>query len=124
MIQCDQRYWVSQLIHLQPGRYMLTLRLPAFDRKTVPHSVELTRDAFMTSANAPQMLSAGYFWEGPQPQLVTSQPIPMGVRAINTGQATWLAHPQDLRGTTALEWRWFKGDQEISRLGGREAIGI
>jgi hypothetical protein len=105
-----------------PGRYLLTLRIPAFDRETAPHSVELTRDSFMTSANAPQMLSAAYFWEGPQPQLVTSQPIPIGVRTINTGQATWLANPKDLRGSIFLEWRWLKGDQEISSLGGQEPL--
>jgi hypothetical protein len=68
------------------------------------------------------MLSAAYFWEGPQPQLVISQPIPTGVRTINIGQTTWLADPTDLRGATSLEWRWFKGDREISNLGGRERL--
>jgi hypothetical protein len=105
-----------------PGHYMLTLRIPAFDRKTAPRSVELTRDVFVTSANAPQMLSAAYSWEGPQPHLVTSEPIPINVRTVNTGQATWLANPEDLRGRVFLGWRWFKGAQEISDLGGREPL--
>jgi len=104
------------------GRYLLTLQIPAFDRKTAPQSIELASNPFPTSANAPQMVSAAYAWEGPQPQLVTTGSIPMRVRTVNTGRAIWLADAEGVRGSVYLRWRWYKEDQEISGLGGREPL--
>jgi hypothetical protein len=105
-----------------PGHYLLTVQLPAVGSKTAHWAVELTADPFPTSLHNPQLLSAAYSWESPQPQMIIAQPVQMAIRAINTGRATWLARTEGDRGAVQLGWRWHKGDQVIPSLPGREVL--
>jgi hypothetical protein len=105
-----------------PGHYLLTVQVPVLGTKTPPWQVELTTDPFPTSLHNPQLLSAAYAWEGPQPHVIMDHPLPIALRAINAGRATWLAQSEDGKGAVRLGWRWYRGDQEISYPGGRELL--
>jgi hypothetical protein len=105
-----------------PGHYLLTVQLPAFHRKTAPRQVELTGDPFPTSLHNPQLLSAAYAGEGLQPHMILTRPVPIAIKAINTGRATWLAQTEDGMGAVRLGLRWRKGSQGIPSLKDREFL--
>ena len=105
-----------------PGHYLLTVQLPAVGSKTTSWQVELTAEPFPTSLHHPQLLSAAYSWKSLQPHMIMAQPVPIAIRAINTGRATWLAQTEDGKGAVRLGWRWYKGDQGILFLQERELL--
>lgn len=73
-----------------------------------------------TSSDAPQLLAASYTVKPIPPQVFPGEPIPISLRATNTGRAVWLASSKGDRGTVRLGWRWFRGDREIAA--GREPL--
>jgi hypothetical protein len=68
-----------------PGRYVLTVQLPAFGTMTSPWQVELTRDPFPTSLDDPRLLSAAYAWEGAQPHVIIDHPLPPSTQSNQHG---------------------------------------
>jgi hypothetical protein len=44
------------------------------------------------------------------------------LQVINTGKAVWLAQAENDRGAVRLGWRWFKGDERVPVLEGREHL--
>jgi hypothetical protein len=103
-----------------PGRYALSVFLPAFDFKATPKLMEISSSHYPESALAPHLLSAVYVLEEPVPQAVVSREINIILQALNTGRAVWLAHAKDDRGAVRLGWRWFKGKEGIPSQEGRE----
>jgi len=105
-----------------PGRYLLRLRFPTLDVAPASMVVDLTPGAFLTSLNAPHLLSAAYTLEDIQTYVLPSEPLEAVLRVANTGGAVWLARARNGRGEVHLRWRWFKADQEIPRLSGRQGL--
>jgi hypothetical protein len=95
-----------------PGRYVLSLFMPAFGFKAAPKLMEVTDSLYPESAMAPQLLSAVYLLEEAAFQEVASRDINLGLQAVNTGRAVWLARAKDDRGAVRLGWRWFNGKEE------------
>jgi hypothetical protein len=105
-----------------PGRYALELSLPLLGIETPSQIVELTTESLPTSFSAPQLLSAAYTSDVAAARAVAAMPLDISVRAKNTGKAVWLADAEDGRGAVGLGWRWFKADQEIHGMAGRQPI--
>jgi hypothetical protein len=96
-----------------PGRYLLRLHFPSHNSDPASLSIELTKESFLTSLNAPHLLSAAYTLEDRRPPAITSEFINVTLRAMNTGKNVWLARAKGGRGEVRLGWRWFRGDQVI-----------
>ena len=90
-----------------PGRYALSLFMPAFGFKAAPKLLEITSSPYPESATAPQLLSAMYALEETAFQGAASKEINLRLLAVNTGRTVWLAHARDDRGEVRLGWRWF-----------------
>jgi 6-pyruvoyl-tetrahydropterin synthase related domain len=105
-----------------PGHYLLRAYFPALDISTTPRVVELTADPFVTSRNAPHLLSAAFIIEGVPLERITSKTVTISLNVVNTGGAVWLAHAEGDRGAVRLGWRWFKGEQEVPFAEGRELL--
>jgi hypothetical protein len=105
-----------------PGRYMLEVSAPPLGVETAPQFVDLTTESLPTSLTAPQLLSAVYTLDAATAPTVASMPLNIALRAKNTGTAIWLADAGADRGTVRLGWRWFKADQEILGMSGRQPI--
>lgn len=104
------------------GRYLLRVHLPAFDISLAPAGMELITGPFPTSLTSPKLLSAAYALEGSRLRPLTSDPVTISLKVVNTGQAVWLAETEDGKGTVRLGWRWFKGKQEVPDTSGRESL--
>jgi hypothetical protein len=80
--------------------------------------------ALPVSLDAPQKLSASYsllrLIAGPT--LYPCEFLSIHVSALNAGESIWLAHAKDDRGVVRLGWHWFKGDQAIPLMEGREGL--
>jgi hypothetical protein len=124
VIEAGQALFVGLPVRIPvvPGRYLLEVYVPSLALQTPPQRVELTRAPLPTSLNAPQLLAAAYTAEGIPTPVITTEPVAMTVKAINTGKAIWLAQAEGARGAVRLGWRWLKGDQEIPTQGGRELL--
>jgi hypothetical protein len=95
-----------------PGRYALSLSMPAFGFKATPKLLEITPSLYPESATAPRLLSAVYVMEEPAFQEAASKEIDLRLLAVNTGRTVWLARAKDDRGAIRLGWRWFNGREE------------
>jgi hypothetical protein len=104
------------------GSFLLSVHVPSLDIHTPPQTVELTTGLLPTSLNAPQLLAAAYVLENTNWQSLIGEPVSIGVGVVNTGQAVWLAHAEGARGEVRLGWGWFKDDQEVPSLAGRELL--
>jgi hypothetical protein len=105
-----------------PGRYRLSLDVPTLGLKAAPKLVQVSSNAYQTSANASQSLSAAYVLEEPSSKMITSSVIDVMLQATNTGQGVWLADAKDERGKVRLGWRWFRGNDGIPFKEGREDL--
>jgi protein O-mannosyl-transferase len=78
-----------------------------------------------TSRDAPHKLAASYrlLQLNPGPSLSADESLTLHLSALNTGEAIWLARAEGEKGAVRLGWRWFKGEQEIPNLQGREQLG-
>jgi hypothetical protein len=106
-----------------PGRYALSLFMPAFGFKAAPKRIEVTSSLYPESATAPQLLSAVYVVEEPVFQDAASKEINLRLLAVNTGRTLWLARAKDDRGAVRLGWRWFNGQEERPFREGRAWLG-
>jgi hypothetical protein len=106
-----------------PGRYVLSLSMPAFGFKSAPKLLEITSSLYPESATAPQLLSAVYVMEGSAFQEAASKEIDLRLLAVNTGRTVWLARAKDDRGEVRLGWRWFNGQEERPFREGRAWLG-
>src|SRR4029077_499406 len=97
-------------------------RFPALDASLTSKVVKITTEAFLTSLNAPHLLSAAYTLQTMRTQVLPSEPLDVVLRVANTGGAVWLAQTQDGKGEVRFGWRWFKGDQMVSLLPARERL--
>jgi hypothetical protein len=100
----------------------LGLRLPAFGVETAPKLIQITSSRYPACANVPQRLSAAYVVEDLSSQVVNAEEFRLMLQAINTGEAVWLAQAQQDRGAIRLGWRWFKDNEHIPVLEGREYL--
>ena len=105
-----------------PGRYLLKLHFPALDVSSPSKIVEITAESFLTSLNAPHLLSAAYTLQTMRTQVLPSEPLDVVLRVANTGGAVWLAQAQDGKGEVRFGWRWFKGEQIVPLLPSRERL--
>jgi hypothetical protein len=105
-----------------PGRYRLSLDVPTLGLKAPPKLVQVSSNAYQTSANASQSLSAAYVLEEPASKAITSSVIDVILQATNTGQGVWLADAKDERGKVRLGWRWFRGNDGLPFKEGREDL--
>jgi protein O-mannosyl-transferase len=78
-----------------------------------------------TSRDAPHKLAASYrlLHLNPGPSLSADEYLTLHLSALNTGEAIWLARAEDEKGAVRLGWRWFKEEQEIPNIQGREQLG-
>jgi hypothetical protein len=104
------------------GHYKLSLDMPTLDLKASPKLVEISSEAYQTSANTSQSLSAAYILEEPSSNPITSRIIDVTLQATNTGQGIWLADAKHDRGKVRLGWRWFRGNKDIPFKEGREDL--
>jgi len=104
------------------GRYLLRLHVPEWDVSPASMVVEITAGRFLTSLNASHLLAAAYTLQDIRTHVIPSEPIDTVLRVANTGGGVWLAKTQDGRGAVRLGWRWFKGDQEVPHLLGRQEL--
>jgi hypothetical protein len=117
--------WSTSLAVQTPpsqGRYALRLRLPALGLEAAPKLMQITSSRYPACANVPQRLSAAYVLEEPSSQAVNAGAFHLMLQAINTGEAVWLARAHHDRGAIRLGWRWFKDDERIPVLEGREYL--
>jgi hypothetical protein len=105
-----------------PGRYRLSLDMPTLGLKAPLKLVQLSSNAYQTSANAFQSLSAAYVLEEPSSKTITASVIDVTLQATNTGQGVWLADTKDERGKVRLGWRWFRENNSIPFKEGREDL--
>jgi hypothetical protein len=104
------------------GQYRLSLDVPTLSLKAPPKLVYISSNAYQTSANASQSLSAAYILEEPSSKSITSSAIDVTLQATNTGQGVWLAAAKDDRGKVRLGWRWFRGKDDVPFKEGREDL--
>lgn len=104
------------------GRYILRVHLPVLGVSLAPAGVELITGPFPTNLTSPKSLSAAYALEGSRLRPLTSGPVTISLKVVNTGKAVWLAETEDGKGTVRLGWRWFKGEQEVPDTSGRESL--
>lgn len=105
-----------------PGQYRLSLAVPTFGLKASPKLVQVSSNAYQTSANASQSLSAAYVLEAPSSKTITSSAIDVALQATNTSQSIWLADPNGERGKVRLGWRWYKESNGVPFEEGREDL--
>ena len=105
-----------------PGQYRLSLDVPTLGLKAPPKLVQVSSNAYQTSANASQSLSAAYVLEEPSSQTITSSIIDVTLQTTNTGQAVWLADAKGEKGKVRLGWRWFRGKNGVPFKEGREDL--
>jgi hypothetical protein len=53
---------------------------------------------------------------------ITSEPVHISLKVVNSGAAVWLANAEGDRGAVRLGWRWFKGGQYVRSTEGREVL--
>jgi hypothetical protein len=105
-----------------PGEYKLRLDVPILGLKASPKLVQVSSNAYQTSANASPSLSAAYVLEKPSSKTITSSVIDVALQATNTGQSIWLADAKDEKGKVRLGWRWYKGGNSVPFREGREDL--
>jgi hypothetical protein len=105
-----------------PGRYTLRLLLPTLGLEAAPKLMQITSSRYPAAAHAPQLLSAAYVLEEPSSQVFDARDFNLTLQVINTGGAVWLAQAPNDRGAVRLGWRWFKGDERIPVIEGREYL--
>jgi hypothetical protein len=78
-----------------------------------------------TSRDAPQKLAASYglLQLHPGPAVTSHDHLSVHVRALNTGEAVWLAHPEEERGVVRMGWRWLQREREVPNTQGRASLG-
>ena len=96
--------------------------MPTLGLKAPPKLVQVSSNAYQTSANASQSLSAAYVLEEPSSKTITSSAIDVALQATNTGQSIWLADAKDERGKVRLGWRWYKESNGVPFKEGREDL--
>ncbi len=104
------------------GEYRLSFDMPALSLKTRPKLVQVSSNAYQTSANASHSLSAAYVLEEPSSKTITSSIIDVALQAMNTGQSIWLADAKDEKGKVRLGWRWYQGRNGVAFQEGREDL--
>jgi hypothetical protein len=105
-----------------PGEYRLSLDVPTLGLKTSPKLVQVSSNAYQTSATATQSLSAAYVLEEPASRTITASVIDVVLQATNTSQSIWLADAKDERGKVRLGWRWYRGSTGMPFKEGREDL--
>jgi len=105
-----------------PGQYRLSFAVPTLGLQASAELVQVSPNAYQTSASASQSLSAAYVLEEPSSTTLTSSAIAVALQATNTGQSVWLADPRDERGKVRLGWRWYKGINGVPFKEGREDL--
>jgi hypothetical protein len=89
---------------------------------TPPRLVEVSSQAYQTSANASRALAAAYRLEAPSTNLITASIIDVTLHVTNTGQGVWLAEAREDRGKVRLGWRWFRRAEDVPFQEGREDL--
>ena len=105
-----------------PGHYRLSLDVPTLALRLLPNWFRSARNAYQTSANASQSLSAAYVLEEPSSKTITSSIIDVTLQATNTGQGVWLAEAKDDRGKVRMGWRWYRENNGVPFKEGREDL--
>jgi hypothetical protein len=105
-----------------PGRYQLSIDVPTLHLKAPPKLVQVSAEAYQTSANASESLSAIYTLEEPSSNPITFRTIDVTLQATNTGESIWLAEAKHDRGKVRLGWRWYRGKGDVPFEEGREDL--
>jgi hypothetical protein len=106
------------------GTYTLRLSIPSLTAEVESRPLDIGAAPWPSSLSAPHLLSATYDLptEHPPPSMSRADPLPLTLRAQNTGQAVWLAEAHEDRGAVRLGWRWFKADQLVPGSEGRSML--
>ncbi|MGH8070511.1 MAG: hypothetical protein ACRERE_35790 [Candidatus Entotheonellia bacterium] len=106
------------------GTYTLRLSIPSLMVEAESRPLDIRDTPLPSSLSAPHLLSATYHLliEQPSPSMSRAEPLPLTLRAQNTGQAVWLAEAHEDRGAVRLGWRWFKADQPVPGSEGRSML--
>jgi hypothetical protein len=106
------------------GLYTLRVSIPSLMAEAESRTLDIRAVPLPTSLSDPHLLSASYRLpiEQPPPSIAGTDPLPLTLRAQNTGQAVWLAEARENLGAVRLGWRWFKGGQPVHGHEGRSML--
>lgn len=94
------------------GQFTVSAQLTGSPSTAAARSIEVRAGPPLTSRRR-QQLSARYGEPEGRFELAPGEPVRVGLKATNTGQAIWLARAKHDKGAVRLGWRWFRDGRDL-----------